>query len=219
MSGYHCRKTSRNTKRKEHNKMVIVCEGETEIIYFNNYKSCVRKELEIKTPSTNDTDPLSLVDFAISQIDRFGLSFKDGDSIWCVFDCDINNDKQTKDRQIASAKKKAIKKKINVCLSNPSFELWFLLHFDRLPGDSILTKEILLNRLSNKIPDYKKTTNYFEILSPKTKDACENSKFLVEFHECNGSEIICVDSNPSTLVFKIIEDIQKFMQKETNNQE
>lgn len=214
MDRHHSRKTSRTAKRKEHKKMVIVCEGETEIIYFKNYKKFVRNELEIKTPSTNDTDPVSLVEFALSQIERFELNLRKGDSVWCVFDCDANTDKQARDQQISKAKKKATPKKIKICFSNPCFELWFLLHFDRLSVDSQLTKEVLFSRLSKNISDYKKTSDYFESLSPKMETACQNAKHLVMLHEQNDLEIIGVDSNPSTLVFQIVEDIQKFIQNE-----
>ena len=174
----------------------------------------MRNELEIKTPLTKDTDPISLVEFAQSQIERFELNILKGDSIWCVFDCDANNDKQARDQQIRKAKKKATPKKIKICFSNPCFELWFLLHFNCPSADSQLTKEVLFSRLSKEIPDYEKTRNYFEFLFPKINTACQNARHLVMFHNQNVSDIIGVESNPSTLAFKIVEDIQKFRQNE-----
>ncbi|MBW2988798.1 RloB family protein [Candidatus Woesearchaeota archaeon] len=112
--GYRDRKKG---TRKEYRVFVIVCEGEkTERIYFNRYRKrgC---GLIIKTPNTRATDPVGLVEFAKSQIGRFGLDLDNGDGIWCVFDADGNTNEQI-GKAIRSAGNK-----VNIILSNPSFEV------------------------------------------------------------------------------------------------
>lgn len=48
----------------------------------------------------------------------------EGDSIWCVFDRDDNSNEV-----LLRAKQSATKEGYRLAYSNPSFELWFLLHF------------------------------------------------------------------------------------------
>jgi len=54
----------------------------------------------------------------------------------CVFDCDAN-----KEVNLAKAFKNARENKIEICFSNPRFELWFLLHYEY--ADQPFTKEKL----------------------------------------------------------------------------
>ncbi len=49
---------------------------------------------------------------------------EDGDSIWCVFDRDDNSNEV-----LLRAKQSAQKEGYHLAYSNPSFELWLLLHF------------------------------------------------------------------------------------------
>ncbi|MEY8379328.1 RloB family protein [Lachnospiraceae bacterium 56-18] len=48
----------------------------------------------------------------------------EGDMIWCVFDRDENSD-----GSLQKAKQTAMREGYRLAYSNPSFELWFLLHF------------------------------------------------------------------------------------------
>lgn len=45
--------------------------------------------------------------------------------IWCVFDRDDNTN-----AMLSKAKQVAIKEGYQIAFSNPSFEVWFLLHFN-----------------------------------------------------------------------------------------
>lgn len=197
------RKHPRKTKTREQRKLlVIVCEGEkTERIYFNRYKKD-RPGLSIELPNTSDTDPKNLVKFAISQINRYGLDLKNGDDIWCVFDCDDNPN-----THILSACKNA-GKRVKICLSNPSFELWYLLHFAYT--ESPLTNPILMEQLKRKITGYKKNEDYFDLLISSREIAIRNAKKINKLHESNGIDLFSTKSNPSTHVYKIVEDILKY---------
>ncbi|MDI3486086.1 MAG: hypothetical protein PWQ50_1306, partial [Methanolobus sp.] len=108
-------------QRPTRNKMLIICEGEkTEPTYFENYRTPQNNVDVIPIPSSRK-DVGSIVKFAKKKVPD--LDINGGDSIWCVFDCDENTDDN-----ISKAYRDA-ERSINMCLSNPSFELWFLLHF------------------------------------------------------------------------------------------
>ena len=62
----------------------------------------------------------------ISQADYYP---KDGDQLWCVFDCDDN-----KDSELQAAISYAEKHGYKIAYSNPVFEYWYLLHFEKRNG-------------------------------------------------------------------------------------
>ncbi|MDO9517932.1 MAG: RloB family protein [Methanosarcinaceae archaeon] len=199
MTKEHPRKTG---TRARHKLLVIVCEGEkTEPIYFNRYKEG-RPGLSIEIPNTSDTDPKKLVKFAIRQIENYDLDLKNGDDIWCVFDCDNNPN-----THILSACKNA-GKRVKICLSNPSFELWYLLHFAYI--ESPLTNPVLMEQLKRKINGYKKNEDYFDLLKSNRETAINNAKKIHKMHKSNGIDLFSTESNPSTHVYKIVEEILKY---------
>jgi len=205
-------KDRRESVRRECKVFVIVCEGETEKIYFNNYRK--RKcNLIIRIPNNMKTDPLNLVKFAKSQIRRFDLDLENGDKIWCIFDADKNTN-----NQILKAIKDA-GKDIQIIMSNPSFELWYFLHFSYI--DNKIDNKTLIRLLNKDIPNYKKKMDYFNLLVDKRNNAIKNAKKLNEFHKKSGVELNSSLSNPSTQIYKIVENILEItncsMEKEKEN--
>jgi len=198
MSGYKRRKQK---TRIPHKVYVIVCEGKkTERIYFKKYRTRY-SNLWIKTPDSKYTDPKNLTKFAKKQIKEENLIFDNGDAIWCVFDCDENeNIDLTEACKIAG-------KDINISFSNPNFELWFLLHFE-LYVTKIERSEVI-QRLKKYIPQYEKNMNVYDLLLDKRSQAMINAKKLIRKHEKNGIEQLSVESNPSTQVYSIVEEILK----------
>ncbi|VVB94304.1 RloB-like protein [uncultured archaeon] len=204
MGGYGRRKKGRRETKRV---FVIVCEGgETEPIYFNRYKER-GLNLTIEVPKNKYTDPVNLAKFAKEYIkkgkqgEKERFDFKKGDKIWCVFDCDENpNEKISEACKIAG-------KDVIMCLSNPSFELWYLLHFVRI--QSKLWRDEVNDRLKKYIRDYDKSEDVYDLLKKYRPVAIENAKNLNKKHEKTGTELICVESNPSTQVYAIVEEILK----------
>lgn len=196
MSGYKRRKLGGRIPRKV---FVIVCEGEkTERTYFNRYKTRY-SNLKIETPNSKFTDPINLAKFSREQIKKEALDLKNGDAIWCVFDCDENtNEAISRACQVAG-------KDIKICLSNPNFELWFLLHFSQMV--SKITRSEVIEKLKKYIPSYEKNKDYYDILLDKRPNAIENAKKAIGLHESNGVDLMSIESNPSTQVHKIVEEI------------
>lgn len=202
MSGYKRRKLRVRIPRKV---FVIVCEGEkTERIYFNRYKTRF-SNLRIETPNSRCTDPINLAKFSREQIRKEALDLKNGDAIWCVFDCDENTNEN-----ISNACKIA-GKEIKICLSNPNFELWFLLHFNFISSN--VTRSEVIEKLKKYISTYEKNKDMYNILLEKRSTAIENAKKLIRMHETKGVELFSVDSNPSTQVQNIVEEILRITEK------
>ena len=180
---------------------VIVCEGEkTERIYFNRYKTRY-SNLKIETPNSKCTDPKNLAKFARKQIEKKGLNFINGDKVWCVFDCDENTNED-----ISQACKIA-KNDVKICLSNPNFEFWFLLHYEYII--TRLERSEVIEKLKKHIPNYSKSTDVFNDLLNKRSKAINTAEKLNEFHKKNNIKLISVESNPSTQVYRIVEEILK----------
>lgn len=125
------RKISADRKRRKRatkNKIIIAVEGnshknKTEKLYFRNFDTG-KEKYSIDIAKGNDTDPLKLVKSLIDEIQRLGLDLDNGDKAYCVFDVDID---PNKDKIIKEVKKIAKKHNIEIITSTPSVELWFLL--------------------------------------------------------------------------------------------
>ncbi|HJH28686.1 MAG TPA: RloB domain-containing protein [Methanosarcinaceae archaeon] len=186
-------------------KIWIFCEGEkTEIHYFKHLRSDLRiQKLQIKVNSSNNKNALGVVNYALKFLER-KRDYVSGDIIACVFDRDQNSSEE-----LESAKKLASHKGIDIIFSNPCFEFWILSHFECYKRP--LDKDMLKRRLISSLGQYSKND---PLLYKKTKehinDAIKFSKDIISMHEKNGIEIISRDSNPSTLVHKLIEQIHNF---------
>ena len=104
-------------------KFLIVCEGQTEEIYFRSFPVLTATVNAKETGRTK----LALVKKAKELAKENNY-----DEIWCVFDMDINYaDKENQRNDFNSAIKQCEEtKKFKVAYSNDCFELWFYLHFD-----------------------------------------------------------------------------------------
>lgn len=168
------------------------------------------------------TDPLSLVKKAIEYKSRMDIDDIDGDRVWCIFDVDINyqnpDAKGTKRKEIEAAYKVAYKSDIKLGISNPCFEIWYLLHFKYTTG-FLLDGDVVKQRLqATPIKDYKKNKCVYDELKDKMVIAISNTKKLKKHHENLGKHIInvekdktkqnindVVESNPYTNIGDLIE--------------
>jgi hypothetical protein len=177
-----------------------VCEGnKTERIYFNRFRKR-GNNLQILTPDTKYTDPGNLVDFAIEQKRALDLNTNTGDRVWCVFDVDENTSKAIDD-----AVKKAGSNDIGIVLSNPCFEVWYLLHYcdwTRARSGKEVVKE-----LAAYLPHYSKSEDIFDELEPKREEASKRANGLVKMHSKNQRNEFDVESNPCTLVHTVVRSI------------
>jgi len=194
--------------RKPERKVVIVCEGEkTEINYFNGFKTR-GSGVEIIPIHGKCTDPKSIVSYAEERMYcKWSIDLEEGDGVWCAFDVDENKNQTIKDT-CEHAKAKDIK----IALSNPSFELWFLLHYKDI--FSPITRQDAIRELKTFISDYEKNKKINYFLLEKLSDAIIRAKQLNKKHQKENKELFSTESNPSTQVFELIEFIQKLIDED-----
>jgi hypothetical protein len=125
---------SRNSSRRPSNQanrlqLRVFCEGEkTESVYLTNWHRLYRDRVIVSVAIHEHTTPFELAESAAAQrrIDLREASRGRGaafNQYWCVFDVD-EHPKVTEALDLARANN------INVALSSPCLELWFLIHFE-----------------------------------------------------------------------------------------
>lgn len=119
-------------------KVLVMCSGETEEIYFNHYKSKHKKDLEnisIKVLTHKKSNPMAVIQATLALINDF-------DEVWAVFDKD---DFADFDEAISIA----LENGVNCAFSNEAIEYWFLLHFENKTG--AISRANLNNELGRKL--------------------------------------------------------------------
>ncbi len=188
-------------KRKRRPIIYIVCEGkETEIRYFKHFRTrnCL---VDIIPISSKFTAAEHLVKHARTLISHADYFPKDGDQLWCVFDCDDNSDAALK-----NAVDHANQKGYRLAYSNPCFEYWYLLHFTKHNGFIKDADEVLkLLQSKGRIEKYEKSADVFAELLPMQTDAVARAKERVAQLEKDNTAVISRGSNPATTVYELVE--------------
>ncbi len=159
-------------------KILIVCEGsKTEPKYFKSIRQHRRLQtLQVKIiDAAGKTDPRSIVQRAIEE--RQQIKAENGweklDQAWAVFDGDehIETDPKNWEQAIQTA----AKQKINLAITNPCFEFWYLLHYqDAL---SQMTAATALKKLKQHVPQYDKSSPmYPDPLADRTHQAINRAQ-------------------------------------------
>jgi hypothetical protein len=187
----------RNQGSKSPRKMVIiVCEGrETEPNYF----SAVRQKFRLSTLNVkvvaDQGAPISVVNSAIDEKKKVD---EPTDEIWCIFDTENPNENPS----LHAAIEKARKARINLAISNPSFEYWYFIHFSQSSRPFANGKE-MKRALKVHIQNYDESTNVFPLLDEHTQTAIDNAEVLRQ-RSADGWDTF---PNPSTGVDKLVAEI------------
>lgn len=188
-------------KRRERKLLLIAVErrkNKTETNYFNQFNR-VQKEYRINFIPCNETDPVHLAEKTEEAWNAEGCDAKFGDRAYCVFDTDIDIGKQ---REIDEAIRLSEHGHFEVILSNPCFEVWFILHFGYTTKLFCSNTEVI-KELQKNMPEYTKNTDVFEDILPHCKDAVRNVKRLEEYH-MNNNNRRGMKRNPSSEVYRIV---------------
>ena len=113
-------------------------------------------------------------------------------------DTECRNDHPSWEPGVDKAKSNGLR----LAWSNPCFEYWILLHFDRV-GRSFNGYGGIKPHVSKHIPNYEKATDHFKILAPRIPRAIENSKLIHRTQWQNTPRFI--DCNPATTVHELVE--------------
>ena len=145
--------------------------------------------------------PMTLVEVAKKQkreADRAAKNKGDDnlkyDAVWAVFDIDEHPN-------IPGAVQMARDNGVEVAISNPSFELWLLLHFRESPG--MKGRKAVTQLLKKHVVDYDKQVDY-ERYRDGYGQAVTRAKRLDELAAAAGTP----GCNPTTGVYKLTESIR-----------
>jgi len=182
---------------------LIVCEGSsTEPAYFTALKKELRLHaVKVDVVGGENSEPINIVESAIAKKNQGAARGMPYSKVWCIVDVEI-----PPHRTLGEACTKAANvKDLELILTNPSIEYWFLLHFEKVktPFNS---DQDLHNTLKQFHPSYKKGRIGFDILFPLTETAIKNSKEVIKENQCNDD---LRNFNPSTHVHKVVEHLQK----------
>jgi hypothetical protein len=195
----------RQGSKEPRKSILIVSEGsKTEPIYFNSLRNKLRLAMvEVKIVGEGAA-PITVVDRAIElraerkRVAKKILMKAAYDVVYCVIDVEA-----PKAESLSRAVNKAKGNKLQVILSNPCFEYWYILHFRKTSapfGTSQETKSAL--RQEHRAYCESDTT-IFDVVYPKTSNAIKNSKEVLREQHNGGDDLS--DCNPSTHVHKIVE--------------
>ena len=187
--------------RDPYDVILIVCEGaKTEPNYFEGLRARYRlSSVNVRIVHPPATDPLSLVNRAIEELDRD----HDLDRVYCVFDRDghVNFDEAVR---IATQCTYGRNGKLAIITSIPCFEIWILLHhrYSTAPFTSVGEQsacERLIRELRTHYAGYAKgRDNVFAELESRLPQALDHAIRLEAHNHAVNSW------NPSTMVHRLV---------------
>ena len=192
--------------RKRNRIMLFAAEGhnETEKLYLRDLINDTKGFVLKKAYGTN-TDPSGMIKNIIATMNDLGFSSNDGDIAFCFLDLDCDKGKET---QLKYAEKIARKHNINVIVSNPCFELWYMCHYTDSPKNYSTSKD-LLKDMGKYIKGYEKTKEgIYENTKVYIPRAIRNAKKLEDRAVSKGYGIHTADFSPTNDFYKIFTFIQ-----------
>ena len=198
-------KTRGKTNRKRKSVLLIGAEGknETERNYFMSFRNELRTT-NIRMAKGNNTDPIGVVNDTLKAMSE--IDFTEGDRVYVFLDYDIRKGKENQ-KNFEIAIKKAKDHEMIPIISNPIFEIWYLLHFKYSTKQFNHNNEVI-EELKKYISNYDKSSDVFSLLFGKTKIAIDNSKRLNDYHEQNNN-VDYISKHPSSDVYLLIEELMK----------
>ncbi|TQR21812.1 RloB family protein [Psychrobacillus vulpis] len=184
-------RTSKGLKTSK--TIYIFCEGKTEEVYFSKLNQMTKKANVKVVPKEVKMSGLELVEFAV-RAEKSKPS-----EVYIVFDKDLNTISKIQ-KAYALAKKNGFK----VHFTNICFELWFLLHYERVNNNPITDSQLYkkMNRHIN-IQDYKNRKAEQKLVHQVAK----NFSFAV----ANNDELLKINSywgnNPYSDISVLVKEI------------
>lgn len=193
-------------------RIIISCEGaKTEYGYFEGIRKSLRMEPnKIIVVKPQGSDPLGVVREAVDERAerQHNQQWVEEDMAWAVFDGDehIANNRDN----WRGALRLAQESDIRLAISNPSFEYWYLLHYQDQTGH--LTRQRAIRLLKDHLPMYEKAHALYQgELQPRTAEAVNRAKRAARLADAND---LTAYSNPCTHVWELVE-ILLSLQKES----
>lgn len=191
----------RRPYRQPKTRILIVCEGRvTERQYFKAFQHQVRNSRVHVEVSKETGVPLTVVECAVRLRDEAASEAKRQrdenllwDQVWGVFDVDEH---PNLDKALELAQSEGIL----LAVSNPSFELWALLHFQ--DQRAFASRQQVRASLKTYLADYEKSLD-FDAMHPHYADALRRAQELDHDADVHGAS----GRNPSTGVHRLTQTI------------
>lgn len=199
-------KKVRKVTRKKKPVILIIAEGKnvTESQYFKSFQNQHNGySIQMLTPG-HSTDPKGMYKKISQYWKEKELDEKQGDIAFIVLDLDCNPDKALLIKELAK-KNKSMK----FVISNPCFEVWFLLHFKYSTHTYASSSEVIKD-LRNHISNYEKNMPVAEMIADKLEVAMTNAGKLKNYFEKIGAKWPSEACNPYTDVTIVIDVFNKF---------
>ena len=193
-----------NKKRRQKAVYLIIAEGrnKTETLYLTNFQDQSKDFIIRFVKAGSNTDAESLYRTMVAKWKELGLDANEGDRGFIVIDMD--NDEQ-KAEKIATLINKNFNDAISFVVSNPTFEIWFLLHF-KYTTKFYKDGNAVIDDLKKYIPNYDKNVDVFELCEYSLSAAIENSKKLEAFFLNTGWP--SVECNPRTDAGRLVKKLK-----------
>ncbi len=188
--------------------ILIVCEGQTEKLYFESFPVL---GVKIKAIDLKGQAKLKLIESTTEIIENAKEEYSE---VWCVFDMDV---KRGTDEfaDFDNAISKALLLGYKVAYSNDAFELWFYLHFNLTNSQHL--RSFYYKELGNRFGiNYNKEGKKYDFclriydLLKSDKDssqekAIERAKLLFEQQE----SLPYHQQNPFTNVYELVNELNR----------
>lgn len=192
--------------------ILIVCEGQTEKLYFEAFPVL---GLRVDAINLEGQSKLKMVESTQELLTGSDLVY---DEIWCVFDMDVKRGAdEFSDFDNAIVKAEGLG--FRVAYSNDAFELWFYLHFEYTDAEHLRTfyYEDLGKRFGfnyekeGKRYAFCQRVYFFlnELDGSSQEKAIERAKTLFE----NKKELPYHQQNPVTMVFELVEELNRNLRR------
>lgn len=167
------------TRQPQRRRILVVCEGETEHAYFTGLRESDKREIHPFLPEkAKRPQREKVVEHA-----RKAQSRADYSQVWAVVDAD--------GQDVRRLCEQAEKDGVGPAVSNPTFEVWLLLHHQE--GVSGRSAQAVGEELKKAVPHWKKGNGtQFTHFSPGLAQACTRAKRYPPY------------GNPSTAVRKLM---------------
>ncbi len=180
--------------------VLIIAEGRnvTETQYFRSLQK-VTSGYNIKMlRAGGKTDPEKLKKVLKEYWLDNRMNAKDGDRGFVVIDLDCDKRKAELIKSLG-----ANTPECSFIVSNPCFEIWFLLHYG-YSTKAYASSDAAVKELANNIRGYRKNTNVWPLLEDKMNDAIENAERLEKHFEELARPWPSADCNPRTDAHKVV---------------
>lgn len=202
---------------------LIVCEDEgTEPYYFEKFRKMFedlipKDTLYLRTKGTG-RNSLGVVKAAIEEKSSLAIEAdREVDEVWVVFDKDDLDKSEGNTRNFEQAFDVASENNIKLAYSNECFELWLLMHFEKIDPETI-ERKVIYSRIEETIKNNFDPDFVYEHGKKKVVDivwekgdrdqAIANADFLNEYHSKKGTPHI--KANPNTYVNLLVKSLQEW---------